>query len=123
MKKILSLIIILITVSITTVPVHAETFAEKCQRMQAENDRQFLEGLAKDGNLTEEALTASKTKTNLKPNKKTDKKNKNNSTSTTSTYSGESRGWVYSTDELHITGLPEDAETGYTKAGDYGIIY
>ena len=32
------------------------------------------------------------------------------------------KGWVYDTDELHVTGLPSDPETGYTKAGNYGII-
>ena len=112
---ILILFIILAFIPCTT--VHAETFAEKCQRMQAENDKAFLEGLERDGNLTQDAIDTSKMKTNLKPNKKAS--TKTNSNTNSSSYTG--KGWVYSSDELHIIGLPED-EQGYTRSGDYGVI-
>lgn len=119
MKKFLSLIVILITVSITTIPVHAESFAEKCQRMQREADEQFLKELEAEGNLTQEALDSYKGKSKLKANKKTTKEK-----TTEQAKSGDSaigKGLVYGVDELHVTGLPTD-ERGYTQAGNYGNI-
>ena len=125
MKKILSLIAILISVTITTIPVHAETYAEAWLRKQQEADEKYMDELEADGNLTQEAIDSiSKGKSKRKPNKKsnTTTTTQNNS-STTQSNSSVSRGWIFSSDELHVIGLPEDSETGYTKAGDYGVIY
>lgn len=121
MKKFLSLIVILMTVSITTIPVHAESFAEKCQRMQREADEQFLKELEAEGNLTQEALDSYKEKTNLKPNKKAKKEKNKANTTTKNSDSAIGKGWVYSSDELHVINLPE-GEDGYTVAGWYGDI-
>lgn len=115
MKKIFAIAICSI-VLMTPITSHAETFAEKCQRLQRESDKEFVEGLERDGNLTQEAIDAFHLE-GKKPQKKT---TKNSSTGNTAgTTSG--KGWIYSTDELHVVGLPED-ERGYTKAGDYGVI-
>lgn len=125
MKTIFKGIVIGIIASIVLSPitVHAETSQEAWIRKQQESNREFMEGVEKDGNLTQEAIDAlswgDKTK---KPNKKTKKTEVN---VTVNNYYGTTndnpRGYVYGTDELHITGLPTD-EKGYTKAGDYGKI-
>lgn len=125
MKKLLSLIVILMTVSITTIPVHAESFAEKCQRMQREADEQFLKELEAEGNLTQEALDSYKSDTKMKPSKNITKSNKkdskNKTANTNNSDNSYGKGWVYSADELHVINLPE-GENGYTKAGWYGDI-
>lgn len=95
--------------SITAKASYADEWLARKQKEQAK----YMQELDKDGNLTEdvkESITKSK---NKKENK--EKKNKESS-------SQEAKGWVYSTDELHIVGLPEDSETGYTKSGNYGQI-
>lgn len=123
MRKILTLIAILISVTITTIPVHAETYAEAWLRKQQEADEKYMDELEADGNLTQEAIDSlGKGKSKRKPNKKSNTTTQNNSP-TTQSNSSINRGWIYSTDELHVIGLPEDSETGYTKAGDYGVIY
>ena len=109
------------TVSLTTIPVHAESFAEKCQRMQRENDEQFMKDLAKEGNLTQEALDAYKGKSDLKPSKKIKSNKKDTNQQAKSGDSAIGKGLVYGVDELHVTGLPTD-ERGYTQAGNYGNI-
>lgn len=124
MKKILSLIIILISVSITTIPVKANSYAEEWLKKKQAQQEKYMNELEADGNLTQEAIdsiskgtssrkanTKSKTTTNKSTNKK----------STTSNNGNSGKGWVYSTDELHVTGLPTD-ENGYTQAGWYGDI-
>lgn len=58
-----------------------------------------------------------KTKKEVEEKNKTSKKK----TSTKSNTNTDAKGWVYSVDEIHITGTPTD-ERGYTKAGDYGVI-
>ena len=118
-RYLLSISVIFILATITTIPVQAkETFAERCQRRQRETYAKTLSELQADGNLTQEAIDALGG-TGMKPNKVTKKSNQ--TTTGSASASNEARGWVYSTDELHITGLPED-ERGYTAAGDYGVI-
>ena len=123
MKKILSLIAILISVTITTIPVHAETYAEAWVRKQREANEKYMDELEADGNLTQEAIDSLGCgKSNRKPNHKTKETTQTTPSTTTSTYNGEAKGWIYSTDELHVVGLPEDPTTGYTQSGIYGII-
>lgn len=117
---ILGVILLIILAPIT---VHAETRQEAWIRKQQESNREFMEGVEKDGNLTQEAIDAlawgDKTKKPNKKSKKTEVNIKINKYYGTTT--DNPKGYVYGTDELHITGLPTD-ETGYTKAGDYGKI-
>ena len=123
MKKILSLIAIIISVTITTIPVHAETYAEAWVRKQREANEKYMDELEADGNLTQEAIDSLGCgQSKRKPNKKTKETTTTQTTTnnSTSTYDNP-RGWVFTSDELHIVGLPED-ENGYTKSGDYGRI-
>lgn len=124
-RIIVALAVILISVSITSIPVKAETAAEKWLRQKREEKERYMDELEADGNLTQEAIDSiTQGQSKRKPNKKTStsKSSSNYSYSSGSTYSGEARGWVYSCDELHIIGLPEDPTTGYTRSGDYGRI-
>jgi hypothetical protein len=112
---------VILAVILSPITVHAETKQERWLRIQQESNREFMEGCEKDGNLTQEAVDAlSWGDKSKKPNKKT----KETNTSVNNNYGSSTsnpRGYVYGTDELHITGLPTD-ERGYTKAGDYGRI-
>jgi len=114
-----AIIAIIISVAITPITAHASSYADEWLAKQKAQDEKWMDELEADGNLTQEAIDSTKSKTNRKPNKKTTQ------TETTQTQSSSSqtqgRGWVYGTDELHIVGLPED-ERGYTKAGNYGTI-
>ena len=102
--------------------VHAETFAEKCQRMQRESDDEFAKRLSDDGNMTEEASKAlSRGNKTYKVNAEKKTESNDNSSKYSSSYSDRPRGRVYGVDELHLVGLPTD-ERGYTIAGDYGEI-
>ena len=121
MKKILTLIIIFISVTISTIPAHAETRQEAWLRKQKEAEEKFMDGLEKDGNLTQDAIDSISSGTSKRKANKKSTITKNKTTTSSGSASSEARGWVYGTDELHITGLPTD-ERGYTKAGDYGRI-
>lgn len=116
-----AIIAILISVTITPITAHASSYADEWLAKQKAQDEKWMDELEADGNLTQEAIDSTKSKTTRKPNKKTTNSSTSSSNSTTNSYSGEAHGWVYSTDELHIVGLPED-ERGYTKAGNYGTI-
>lgn len=119
-KSINKIIILGIAIIIMLKPinVHAESPQERWIRIQKESNEEFLRGCEKDGNLTQEAVDAlSWGNKKIKPNKKSNVNNNQGNVS-----SSQNKGYVYGTDELHITGLPTDSETGYTKAGDYGII-
>ena len=123
-----AIIAILISVTITTIPAKAETYEEYCARWLAEQnakDEKLMDELEAEGTLTQENIDSiSKGKSKRKPNAKSPKKTTDNSNTksnyNSTDYSGYGKGWVYSTDELHIVGLPEDSETGYTKSGWYG---
>lgn len=122
MKRIvLSIIALIIVATITPITSYAETYEEAWLRKKQEEYNRTMEKLEEDGNLTDsarEALTIG----SPKGSSKNKNKNKNSSSSSsTSQYGYEPKGWVYSSDELHVVGLPED-ESGYTKAGDYGAI-
>lgn len=126
MKKILSLIIVLISFTITAIPASAESYEEYCQKWLANQkamDEKYMDELEADGNLTQEAINSiTKGKSNRKPNKKS-KTTSNATGSSTGNQTSNTdlgKGWVFSTDELHVTGLPVDPETGYTKSGWYG---
>ena len=119
MKKILSLIIILISVTITPITAHASSYADEWLAKQKAQDEKWMDELEADGNLTQEAIDSTKSKTNRKPNKKTTQTETSQTQSNSSQTQG--RGWVYGADELHIVGLPEN-EQGYTQAGWYGDI-
>lgn len=129
MKHILSIIIILISVTITTIPTKAESYEEYCARWLAKqqaDDEKFMDELEAEGTLTQEAIDSiSKGTSKRKPSTKngsTTKKSESNTKSNynSNSYSNYNKGWIYSTDELHVVGLPEDSETGYTKSGWYG---
>lgn len=118
-KTILKGIIIgtIIAFVISPLTVHAESKQERWLRIQQESNEEFMKGVEKDGNLTEEAEKAlSWGNSKGKANKKTNKTKSGKNTGTTN-----AKGWVYSVDELHVTGLPVDDE-GYTRPGDYGAI-
>lgn len=122
MKKLLSLIVILMTVSITTIPVHAESYAEAWLRKQQEADEKYMDELEADGNLTQEAIDSlGKGKSKRKPNKKSNTTTTQTTPNTTTSTYDNPRGWIYGVDELHVTGLPT-GEDGYTLQGDYGKI-
>ena len=125
LKIMFSFLAILISVSIVSIPVHAETYAEAWLRKQKEADEKLMDELEADGNLTQEAIDSiSKGTSKRKPNKakaKTESTKSNSNSNVNSNYS-EGKGWIYSTDELHVVGLPEDSETGYTKSGWYGDV-
>lgn len=101
--------------------VHA-SYSDEWLRKQKEADEKYMNELEKDGNLTQEAIDSiSKGSSKRKPvtrskQSKTQSKQDNTSGNTTES----SKGWVFSSDELHIINLPEDPETGYTKSGWYG---
>ena len=121
MKKIiLTLIAVLISVSIMPITAKAEenavdlykrdpdAFWAKYKCLDKEAEEQGLYSDANDGAFVKR-----------NKNKKKDTKETTQQTTTTTPQTGQ--GWVYSTDELHIVGLPED-ESGYTKSGFYGSI-
>ena len=115
MKRKILVIYALILVMQNHMIVNASSYADEWLAKKQAQQEQYLAELEADGNLTEEAIDATKLKTNKKANKKKEKKenDKNNN---------QGKGWVYSTDELHVINLPEDKETGYTKSGWYGNI-
>ena len=132
MKKIIILstaLIVSLALSIVLVPItsHASSYAEEWLKKKQQQQEKYMDELEKDGNLTQEAIDSiSKGTSNRKPNHKSTRSsiNSNNSSgssSGSSSYSGAGKGWVYSTDELHVIGLPE-GENGYTKPGWYGDI-
>ena len=58
-RYLISLCVIFISAIIISFPSQAkETFAEKCQRLQRESDAEFVAGLERDLNLTQEAMDA-----------------------------------------------------------------
>ena len=99
----------------------AETRQERYKRLQYESDQKFLDELEEAGMLTQEAIDAvegpnSTRKPNYKPSNGSSSGSTGNSSGTT-----QGKGWVYSSDELHVIGLPE-GEDGYTMPGYYGDI-
>jgi len=102
-------------VLINHVDVHASSYADEWLAKKQAQQQEYMKSLEQDGNLTEEAYK-SITKKDVK-----NKSNKNSNKNKTST-NGENRGYVYGVDELHITGLPKNPNTGYTLQGDYGEI-
>ena len=115
-----AIIAILISVTITPITAHASSYADEWLAKQKAQDEKWMDELEADGNLTQEAIDSTKSKTNRKPNKKTTQTETSQTQSSSSQTQG--RGWIYGVDELHVVGLPEDAETGYTKSGFYGSI-
>lgn len=114
MKKLLTLIVILISISITTIPVHAGSYEDEWLARQKAFSEQYMNELEKDGNLTAEAEESITKKKSKKKSTKDTEESQNN----TNTNSESGKGIVYDNDELHVVGLPED-EDGYTKGGDY----
>ena len=131
MKKIMMrsavVLIVSLALSIMLMPItsHASSYAEEWLKKKQQQQEKYMDELEKDGNLTQEAIDSiSKGTSQRKPNhKSTSKSSKGSSSSGSSSesYSGAGKGWVYSTDELHVIGLPE-GENGYTKPGWYGDI-
>ncbi len=134
MKRVVTLTVSILLVAMTfataVMPItsHAESYEEYAAewlRKQQEKDEKLMDELEAEGTLTQEAIDSiSKGTSKRKPNCKS-KTQSNDSYSTGSSgansYSGAGKGWVYSTDELHVVGLPE-GENGYTKPGWYGDI-
>lgn len=101
--------------------VHAETWREKIDRMNEEYNQKLLDELEAAGNLTQDAIDAlDGPNSTRKPNHRS---SRNNGSSIQSSGSGttQGKGWVYSSDELHVIGLPEGSN-GYTKPGYYGDV-
>lgn len=101
-------------VLINHVDVHASSYADEWLAKKQAQQQEYMKSLEQNGNLTDEAY---KSITKKDAKKKDKKNNKNNNV----TY-GENRGYIYGVDELHVTGLPTNPNTGYTLQGDYGII-
>ncbi len=99
--------------------VSAETAQEKYERTQYEWKQKYLDDLEEAGMLTQEAIDAlDGPNSTRKPNYKS---NSGSSESENSASQSQGKGWVYSSDELHVIGLPE-GENGYTKPGYYGDV-
>lgn len=103
------------------ISAQAETRQERYKRLQQESDQKFLDELEAAGMLTQEAIDAvegpnSTRKPNYKPSSGSSSCSTGNSSGTT-----QGKGWVYSSDELHVIGLPEGSN-GYTKPGYYGDV-
>lgn len=110
-----------ILLGVVRVNVHAETRQERYKRLQYECHQKYLDELEAAGNLTQEAIDAlDGPNSTRKPNHKSSS-NENRTESKGSGYSNTGKGWVYSTDELHVVGLPV-GENGYTQPGYYGDI-
>ncbi len=125
-----TVLLIGITCVFMSITVHAEgkytAYEEEWLRKQQERSRKYLDELEAEGNLTQEAIDATKLKDyDKQPNNKSKSSSSGNGSgsgsSSGSSYSGSGKGWVYSTDELHVVGLPE-GENGYTLPGWYGDI-
>ena len=111
MKRILFVAISIMMCRILYSPiiVHAETFAEKCQRMQRESDEEFAKRVSNDGNMTESASKAlSRSNKTYKVNSESKSETNESKSSNSSSYSDRPRGRVYGVDELHLVGLPTD---------------
>lgn len=101
--------------------VHAETWREKIDRMNKEYDQKLLDELEAAGNLTQDAIDAlDGPNSTRKPNHKSSRRSGSN-TQSNGTWTTQGKGWVYSSDELHVIGLPEGSN-GYTKPGYYGDV-
>lgn len=111
MKIIIIAIILTMALPIIKVEAKEKTATELYKE---DKDAFYKKYMCLDEEAKEKGLYSDANKGEYTKTKK--KENKENKT----TY--EAKGWVYSTDELHIVGLPEDSETGYTKAGNYGQI-
>lgn len=111
MKRKLLVIYVIILILINNVQVKASDYANEWLAKKQKQQEEYLEQLEKEGNLSEEAIEATKLNVKKKANKKT--KEENNNKNKKSDYT-----LVYGVDELHVTGLPTD-ERGYTRAGKY----
>ncbi|WP_196812598.1 hypothetical protein [Butyrivibrio sp. XPD2002] len=99
---------------------HAETWRQKMDRMNEEYNQKLLDELEAAGNLTQDAIDAlDGPNSTRKPNHKSRSSESNTQSGGSGTTQG--KGWVYSSDELHVIGLPE-GEDGYTMPGYYGDI-
>lgn len=118
---------VVLLVCLSSITVNAENYddyAEKWLQKQRKQQEKYMDELEADGNLTQEAIDSiSKGTSKRKPNKssQSSENSSKNTTSTTDGTTSSGKGWVYSTDELHVVGLPE-GENGYTKAGWYGDV-
>lgn len=111
MKRKLLVIYVIILILMNNVQVKASDYASEWLAKKQKQQEEYIAQLEKEGNLTEEAIEATKLNVNKKANKKTKEENKNKNKNSDYTL-------VYGVDELHVTGLPTD-ERGYTKAGKY----
>ena len=123
-----SITVMALMLFVSSIRVDAESYEEYCERWlqkQLERDEKLMDELEAEGTLTQEAIDSiSKGTSKRKPNCKSNKSsNKNSGSESSSTYGGTTsgKGWVYSTDELHVIGLPE-GENGYTLPGWYGDV-
>ena len=111
-----------ILVTAAGITVQAETKQERYQRRQYETWQKYLDELEADGNLTQEAIDAlDGPNSTRKPNHKSSSSSSNNTGRGSSSATTQGKGWVYSSDELHVIGLPEGSN-GYTKPGYYGDV-
>ncbi len=112
------------TVNAFDLQSHYEKMKAKREQAEKEMTEKWLDDLEKDGNLTPEAIKAAgKYGEGRTPNHKSSSSGTGSYAGevTSGDYSGAGKGWVYSTDELHVIGLPE-GENGYTVPGWYGDI-
>ena len=109
-----------IIIAIFGTTAHAETWMEKSRRLSEEYNQKLLDELEAAGNLTQDAIDAlDGPNSTRKPNHKSSTSNNESQSSESGMVQG--KGWVYSSDELHVIGLPEGSN-GYTKPGYYGDV-
>ena len=123
-----SITVMALMLFVSSIRVDAESYEEYCEKWlqkQREGDEKLMDELEAEGTLTQEAIDSiSKGTSKRKPNCKSNKSSNKTSGSVSSSTSGgttSGKGWVYSTDELHVIGLPE-GENGYTVPGWYGDV-
>lgn len=124
MKKMITVIIAVLILA-TIVPTTAYAKESAMDLYKRDRDAFYKKYMCLDEEAEEQGLYSDANNgafTKRNKSNKSDSKTSNSSSYAGSGYTGEARGWVYSTDELHVVGLPE-GENGYTLSGNYGTIY
>ena len=129
MKKLYPVVIMMMVFMFCPIKAHAAT---NWLQLWRENREEFYrQGTCTDEKSVEEglytnysydplkdaAVTAGASKEVKEKYKKSKGTKSNKSSKSSSGVTG--KGYVYGSDELHVTGCPADPETGYTLPGDY----
>lgn len=134
MKKMMIVLTTIVAVSLMVgyvdLTAYASDYDDYAQRWLEKKQKEYektMDALEADGNLTQEAIDAlgggnsDRKPNNTSRSKRESSSNSNSYNSGYGSYSGQGKGWVYSSDELHVVGLPE-GENGYTLPGWYGDV-